>query len=294
MLFIIIVVLISVFVFIIYKSYFEKKIKLDWLKIAIEALIIFMFIPLCLYSITAYIQDIKDQRVQSKNEKFQKILLNSIYSDSINLDQLNELIELKHKDIFQSSTEEAEIFTKNLLADIEKKRKGLVELSDNSAAMIKKLYLKWKPFFDFVLATFDDRVDELLKHDNRIEYIKNSGNPKLINPIIYDADLKQYGRTSLRNFTLRSEKGVTGFNINYNPGQVREGLCIKELVMTISEGRYQAFQFHFTEDGIRLDPDYKRYKMRVNSNMNDPLEDVELREKTIETINLLISSIYIR
>ena len=89
-------------------------------------------------------------------------------------------------------------------------------------------------------------------------------------------------------------EGKTLFRIIYDPGQVREGLCIKELVMTIYEGDDQAFKFHFTKNGVILDPDYKKYSMYVQSNLDDPLEDVKLRKKTIEAINLLISSSYIR
>jgi hypothetical protein len=89
-------------------------------------------------------------------------------------------------------------------------------------------------------------------------------------------------------------EGKTSFRIIYDPGQVREGLCIKELVMTIYEGDDQAFKFHFTKNGVILDPDYKKYRMHVQSNINDPIEDVKLRKKTIEAINLLISSSYIR
>ena len=103
--------------------------------------------------------------------------------------------------------------------------------------------------------------------------------------------LEKYTSAGLRKFEM---EGKTLFRIIYDPGQVREGLCIKELVMTIYEGDDQAFKFHFTKNGVILDPDYKKYSMYIQSNMDDPLEDVKLRKKTIEAVNLLISSSYIR
>ena len=84
------------------------------------------------------------------------------------------------------------------------------------------------------------------------------------------------------------------FNIVYDPGQVREGLCIRNLTVIIYEREYQVFKFHFSEEGITLDPDDKKYReLGFHSNLDDPLKDIQLREKTIEIINLLISSSYI-
>jgi len=229
---------------------------------------------------------IKKKEVQAKNEKFQQTPLKTVRSNSPNTEQLDDLIKPNHKEIFLSSSEDAKKFVKNLLADLDTRNNELQRLSNNSSELVNKLYLKWKPFFNFVIAAFDDRINELNKHDDRINYTKNGRVP-----IVYDVDLEKYESAGLRKFEM---EGKTLFRIIYDPGQVREGLCIKELVMTIYEKDYQAFQIHFTKNGVILDPDYEKYSMHVQSNISDPLEDVKLREKTIEAINLLISSSYIR
>lgn len=281
-----IVTIFSFLIFVVFKVLIEKSIKAEWLKITIEAFIIFLFIPLCFYFIASHVQDSKNKEFQAKNEKFQQTPLNTVSSNSANTEQLDEQIKPNHKEIFLSSTEDAKKFVKNLLADLDTRNNELQRLSSNSSELVNKLNLKWKPFFNFVLAAFDDRINELNKHDDRINYTK-SGRV----PIVYDVDLEKYTSAGLRKFEM---EGKTLFRIIYDPGQVREGLCIKELVMTIYEGDDQAFKFHFTKNGVILDPDYKKYRMHVQSNINDPIEDVKLRKKTIEAINLLISSSYIR
>jgi hypothetical protein len=281
------VTLASVFVFLIYKVWFDKKIQTEWLKTTIETLIVFLFMPLCFYFITSYVQDIKNKEFQNKIQKFQKTLINTVYSQSIDTEQLNELIRLKHKEIFQSSTVDAEKFANKLLTDLDQKKKELDNLSNNTNQLIRKLYLKWKPFYDFVLSSFDDRVNELIKHDDKVNYDQNDGYT-----IVYDADIEKHPTYSLRRF---EKHGKTLFKINFYPGAVREGLCIKNLTMIIYEQGYQVFKFHFTEDGIILDPDYKKYRMfNANTKKDNPLEDEEFRNKTIEAINLLISSSYLR
>lgn len=287
MLLIIIVTLVSVLIFVAYKIWGVQKIKTEWLNTTIEALIVFLFMPLCFYFITSYVQDLRNAEENKKNELFQKTLLDTVYSNNANTQQLDELIRLKHQEIFLSSTEDAKKFASKLLADLELKKKGFMELSNSSSELVNRLYLKWKPFFDFVLLAFDDRIDQLSKQDDRIQYSKNGNNP-----IVYDVDEKKYTRTSLRGLNI---EGKTLFHIVYDPGEVREGLCIKNLTVIIYEREYQAFKFHFSEDGITLDPDYKKYSgLGFHSKIDDPLTDEKLREKTIEAINLLISSSYIR
>lgn len=285
---IIIVTFISALILILYKAWIEKRLKKEWVKIISESIIVFVFIPLCFYFITSYVQNIQNKPILEKNENFQRTLLNSVYSNSVNKEQLDELIKLKHKEIFQSSTEDAEVFARKLLDDLETKKNDLEELSNNSSEMVNKLYLKWKPFWDFVVAAIDDRVNELIKSDNRLK-LDTGGH----NPIISDVDLRKYGPTSLRSI---SNEGKTLFSSYYEPGQVREGLCIKDLYMIFRErGGYVAFQFHFSEDKVALSPVYKRYsKLNAHTNLNDPLEDEEFRRTTIEAINLLISSSYIQ
>lgn len=281
-----IVTILSFLIFVVFKVWFEKSIKAEWLKITTEAFIIFLFIPLCFYFIASHVQDNRNKEVQAKNEKFQQTPLNTVSSNTANTEQLDEQIKPIHKEIFLSSNEDAKKFVKNLLADLNTRNNGLQRLSNNSSEMVNKLNLKWKPFFNFVIAAFDDRINELNKYDDRINYTK-SGRV----PIVYDVSLEKYTSAGLRKFEM---EGKTLFRIIYDPGQVREGLCIKELVMTIYEGDDQAFKFHFTKNGVILDPDYKKYSMHVQSNINDPIEDVKLRKKTIEAINLLITSSYIR
>ncbi|MGD9354024.1 MAG: hypothetical protein PVI72_13940 [Desulfobacterales bacterium] len=281
-----IVTIFSFLIFVVFKVWIEKSIKAEWLKITIEAFIIFLFIPLCFYFIASHLQDNKNKGVQAVNEKFQQTPLKTVSSDTANTEQLDEQIKPIHKEIFLSSTEDAKKFVKNLLADLDTRNNELQGLSNNSSELVNKLNLKWKPFFNFVIAAFDDRINELNKYDDRINYTK-SGRV----PIVYDVGLEKYTSAGLRKFEM---EGKTLFRIIYDPGQVREGLCIKELVMTIYEGDDQAFKFHFTKNGVILDPDYKKYRMHVQSTINDPIEDVKLRKKTIEAINLLISSSYIR
>jgi hypothetical protein len=281
-----IVTILSFFIFVVFKVLIEERIKAKWLKITIEAFIIFLFIPLCFYFIASHFQDNKGKEVQSKNKEIQKAKPNTVISDSSDTEQVDELMNPKYKEIFLSENEDAKIFVKNLLADKDTKNNGLQKLSNNSSEMVKKLSLKWKPFFDFVLAAFDDRIYELSKQDDRINYTKSGGVP-----IVYDVDLENYTSAGLREFEM---EGKTLFRITYDPGQVKDGLWVKELLMSIYEGDNQAFKFHFTKNGIIFDPDNKKYRFYVQSNINDPIEDVKLRKNTIEAINLLITSSYIR
>jgi hypothetical protein len=281
-----IVTILSFFIFVVFKVLIEERIKAKWLKITIEAFIIFLFIPLCFYFIASHVQDNKSKEVQVKNEEFQKAKINTVSSYSSDTEQVGELMNPNYKDIFLSANEDAKIFVKNLLADRDTKNNGLQKLSNNSSELVKKLNLKWKPFFDFVLAAFDNRIYELNKQDDRINYTKSGRIP-----IVYDVDLEKYTSEGLREFEM---EGKTLFRIIYDPGQVKDGLCVKELLMTIYEGDNQAFKFHFTKNGVILDPDYKKYRVYVQSNINDPIEDVKLRKNTIEAINLLITSSYIR
>ena len=281
-----IVTIFSFLIFVAFKVLIEKSIKAEWLKITIEAFIIFLFIPLCFYFIASHVQNNKSKEVQAKNEEFQKAKINTVSSDSFDTEQVDELMNPKYKEIFLSANEDAKIFVKNLLADRDTKNNGLQKLSNKSSELVNKLNLKWKPFFDFVLAAFDDRIYELSKQDDRINYTK-SGRV----PIVYDVDLEKYTSEGLREFEM---EGETLFRITYDPGQVKNGLFVKELLMTIYEKDNQAFKFHFTKNGVILDPDYKKYRVYVQSNIDDPIDDVKLRKNTIEAINFLITSLYIR
>ena len=65
-----IVTILSFFIFVVFKVLIEERIKAKWLKITIEAFIIFLFIPLCFYFIASHVQDNKSKKVQAKNEEF--------------------------------------------------------------------------------------------------------------------------------------------------------------------------------------------------------------------------------
>lgn len=280
MLLIVGVTLLSALVFIIYKAWIENIIQATWAKIAIESLMVILFIPLCSYFITSYVKDKQDN-------EFQQAVLKGIYSNSVDMKQLDEFIQLKYRDIFNSSTEDASAFAKKLLNELDKNKDKFIDLSKQSEEVIRKLYLKWKPFYEFMLSTIDNRIGELAKYDNTIEYHKIGHNP-----IIYDAELKQYTLTALRYLNI---KGKTSFMIYYQPGIVRQGLLIKNFVITFTEPPYHAFELEFSEDGISLNPDYKKYNMLRSRTINDdPLDDTEFKEKTIQAINILISSSYIR
>ena len=146
-----IVTIFSFLIFVVFKVLIEERIEVKWLKITIEAFIIFLFIPLCFYFISSHVQDNKSKEVQAKNEKIQKAKPNTVISDSSDTEQVDELMNPKYKEIFLSENEDAKIFVKNLLADKDTMNNGLQKLSNNSSEMIKKLSLKWKPFFDLCL-----------------------------------------------------------------------------------------------------------------------------------------------
>jgi hypothetical protein len=196
-----IVTIFSFLIFVVFKVLIEERIEVKWLKITIEAFIIFLFIPLCFYFISSHVQDNKSKEVQAKNEKIQKAKPNTVISDSSDTEQVDELMNPKYKEIFLSENEDAKIFVKNLLADKDTMNNGLQKLSNNSSELIKKLSLKWKPFFDFVLAAFDERIYELSKQDDRINYTKSGGVP-----IVYDVDLENYKSAGLREFEIEGKK----------------------------------------------------------------------------------------
>jgi len=234
--------------------------------------------------LTTYLQNIKDDR--EKNDLLQKTLLDTVYLNNVNKDQLDTLIRLKHKDIFHSSTEDAKAFANQLMADLEMKKIKLEGLKNDSSGTIKKLYLKWRPFFEFFLTTIDSRIDELVKRDNKIQFDKNESSP-----IVYDVDKAKYIRTLLRSVHI---DGKSSFLITYEPGEVSEGLCTKDLKIIISKRGQELIVFEFTEEGINLKPIYRKYKdFCISIKMDDPLSDIKLREKTVDTINLLVTSAYI-
>jgi hypothetical protein len=278
---------------VIYRVWGIEFIKSEWLKITIETILIYFFLPLCFYLITSYIEDIrtakereKNDKEREKNELFQKAVLDKMYLNNANKVELDEFIRLKYQDIFHSSTEDAIKFADKLIADLEIKKKKLGDLKNNSSIQINKLYLKWRPFFDFFLSALDNRIDELSKKDKNIQYDKNESSP-----IVYDVDKVKYIRTLLRSLHI---DGKSSFLIAYEPGEVSEGICTKDLVIIISKRGQELIVFKFTEESIIMEPVYKKYNdFRASTKTDDPLNETNLREKTIEAINLLISSAYI-
>ena len=190
----------------VFKVLIEKSMKAEWLKITIEAFIIFLFIPLCFYFIASHVQDNKNKKVLSENEKFQQTPLNTVSSITANTEQLDEIIKPIHKEIFLSSTEDAKKFVKNLLADSDTRGNESQGLSNNSSGLVNKLNLKWKPFFNFVLSAFDDRINELNKYDDRINYTK-SGRV----PIVYDVGLEKYTSAGLRKFEMEDKNIIQNY-----------------------------------------------------------------------------------
>ena len=73
-----IVTIFSFLIFVVFKVLIEERIEVKWLKITIEAFIIFLFIPLCFYFISSHVQDNKSKEVQAKNEKIQKAKPNTV------------------------------------------------------------------------------------------------------------------------------------------------------------------------------------------------------------------------
>ena len=104
---------------------------------------------------------------------------------------LQDLIELKYKEVFKSTEEEATEWSRNFVASLPERKSKLQEIEDTSKNLSKRFQEKWQPILDFTYYLLMHELTELSRST------KTHMESQDTIPIIADSypkNLNKYGR----------------------------------------------------------------------------------------------------
>jgi len=282
---IIILAIVSIIIYILFKVIFEAKIKNKWFRVIIEVSLVFLIIPVFTNLIMTFFQ----REQLEKEEQFRTSVMTSIIEDKMSSKDIEELIFYKYKNIFESSEEEAKLWVNNFLKTLPDKKSELDSLSEKSEEYIGKLTLKWKPTCDLILKQFDDRINELIKQNENIKIEKENYN------LIIDVDSNKYEVPKVRSVEFTNGNSIF---INFEPAKIQRGILIEGIEIVFFEQlkngyTINAFSIDLDQRLYQINPRNERYKSIDTRTNQNPIKDDNFRKKISESLNKIISSVYL-
>lgn len=276
----IIITLVLIISFIIYRSKYENRIERKWLRLTIESILVLLIMPL-LVTLIAPVVQFKQRREETR---FKKDILASCVKKELDYEDLKELITLKHKDIFQSTDETATKWADDFIKSLPEKQSGLESLLDKGKELEKRLTLKWQPLYEFILKEFDARVLKLKENDFIESFNKKEQS-------IFRKDAFEGYNTQIRTLVFHNGSYIW---IEFRPALMQGGVIREEPSIRF----WEIINGVRNVDGIRLifgDKEIQfTYKNKVfRTTEKDPLDDAEFRKKLIEAIGNTITSGYL-
>ena len=276
-----------ILIYILYAIWFISKIKRIWLQKIINIAFTLIIIPICLTLIMPIFQ--KEQN--EKKEHFRKTVINAIYEKKMDRSKLDELIENKYREIFDTSEKEAKKYTQDLLRSLDAKRKHLSELSAKSKELEDVYYARWKPFLKSLLTQFDAIISELINGGQRLE-IEN----KIIDyKLVVDTAEEQARTTTIRKVRFGNGNII---RIEFEPAKIESGIFISRgrlmfhSIMLGGNGSF--FQLFFEQKSTWLhsnDPRYSNFNGDRVYTRKNPMDDSTFCDQTLGIMKKFITNV---
>lgn len=275
--------------YILYEVWLISKIKQIWLQKTINIVFTLLIIPACL---TLVIPVFQREQIE-KEEHFRKTILNAIYEKKTDKSQLDELIESKYREIFNTSEKDARQYVHDLLASLDTKKQDLAALSEKSKELEDAYYSKWKPLFELILTQFDEITAEFQNKGEKLTIETQDNDYK----ILVDTEKESASLTTIRKVRFQNGNFI---GINYVPARIERGVFITrgQLLFNAKTKNRSGFAFQFfLEDKLiwlhSNDPRYKNFNgYQVRTDIN-PLDDQAFCEQISSIMKKFITNIYL-
>lgn len=164
----VVVVLLGVLIF--YELEWKAKIKKRWIQITLSVVFAAVLSPAIFHIIINW----NERKREETGQQFRNAVIKGIYQQKIDYAQLEELLSLKYKEVFESSENEAKKWAGEFLDSLSDKRDEKTKIAKKTQELSEALKLKWGPTYKYLLASFDKRVEELVKNSStKLEVTKD-------------------------------------------------------------------------------------------------------------------------
>ena len=148
---------------------------------------------------------------------------------------------------------------------------------------IKKLSERWRPVFDFIRDTYDEKIIKLKDQNAKIIIKKNDHG---IEKIVYDADSRRGSTKSTRSVSLN---GKTIHRIIYQPAWVKDGYLQQDLIIFFDDFAGK-FDIIFSEESVVLKSNSEKYSRFNTGELVGFLENKVIKDRIVDAINFFVDS----
>lgn len=286
-----ILTILSVLLYITYQVRYEKKIKNEWLRVAINVTLTFLVIPICTNLMSTHFQAEKNR----KDEEFQRMMIDAQVKGALNPEDIKSILAQAYTQVFKASEKDAEEWAKNLPSEIPIKRVQLENAKKQSETLTEKFILKWEPLVAYILNQFDFRIDAV----NRITplVIEKKANVPLIT-----TEAESPTQEQVRIVKFPNHRGIY---IRQLSGNVVNGRLAEPLRLLFEEqvsggGSEAIIDVLFLEDRYQINTNSSRYPdlfeegKRELPSAKDPLLTDEFRQNLIGGMTKFIEMVLLK
>lgn len=269
-------------VLIIHELSWKTKIKRRWIQITLSIVFAAVISPAVFHLIIS----LHDRQRGEAEQIFRDAVINGIYQQKVDYTQLEQLLNLKYKDIFKSSEEEAEKWAGEFLDSLSDLRNENTKIDKKSQELSEALKLKWGPTYKYILTSFDKRVEELSKKSKtKLEVYKDVS--------IVSADRVNQGQEILRKVVFPNGNHLI---VELHTGVVDSGkitwfpnLIFRE---NISGTQTTVFVVSFRDNYCEMQIGHPRHEGVLNGVVakDDPLKDEKFLRMFKKAINRAFES----
>ena len=207
----------------------------------------------------------------------------------MNKNDLEQYIQFKYKETFDSSVETAEKWVNDLIKS-EKYATNKEILADKSTELAEVYRLRWYPVYKYSLDLIDARIQELQRTEN-IKIERNDTDVVLVNNF-------EGVNEQVRKFMFPNGHAII---IKIRPARIQTGMLETTPNIDFFEnvsGQYfdSVFTVWLNEKTTQISASNRRYDGAEGINYsteNDPLSDDKFKKNLERAINQIISFIYL-
>jgi hypothetical protein len=277
----IIVTIILLSILIAYEVRWRDQIKLRWLQGTVAVILATIIAP----AIFALLSEWISHADKEQEAKFRKSILTFIEQGQTNSQALQDLIELKYREIFKSSEDEAKEWSRNFVASLPDRKNELQKIEDKSKDLSERLREKWQPIFDFTLLSLDARIAELERST------KTNMEFQEIIPIIVD----KYPRKSAQVRKVIFPGGAQMI-VSEDQGILDRGILTRPPQLIFREVRNGnndiVFWLRFHPEYISINIDSRHYPKIQESKIEGDFMSESNRKKILAVINYTIEWLF--
>ena len=268
---------------IIYEWKWKDKIRSKLLQISITIAASVVVAPLVFNLLSSWVN-----HEQLKNEEnFRKAVLRSILSNASDTSTIKEIIQLRYKEIFDSTEAQAEDWAKNFLSSLESKKKQANTLKKDTQDFGQRLIQKWQPFYEFTFIDFDSKIKKLSQH---VQITTAKEDP----PTLLNINSAERYRKIVRTVSFPSGSKLL---VEVDSGVLDRGKLVRYPSIIFREQREGnldiIFYLSFYEDHIKVEPNIRHWESIKRDRFQGDLLSTENQTKLRKYISYSIEWLFI-